>query len=151
MTYGCQIWGQKITYHNEKIFKLQNKAIRIINFKSYDADPNPLYKESGILKLQDFVKTQNCMLVHDFMNNALPSCFQDYYFKTNTMQIQTRNSWLGCLFIPSAKTSTYGLNSITQQAISIWNITTKANKTNISDLSRYQLKDLLIKSCINNY
>ena len=106
MTYGCQIWGQKITYHNEKIFKLQNKAIRIINFKSYDADPNPLYKESGILKLQDFVKTQNCMLVHDFMNNALPSCFQDYYFKTNTMQIQTRNSWLGCLFIPSAKAST---------------------------------------------
>ena len=151
MTYGCQIWGQKITSHNEKVFKLQNKAVKIINFKSYDSDPDPLYKECGILKLQDFVKTQNCLLVHDYMNNTLPSCFQDYYFKTNTMQIQTRNSWLGCLFVPSINSTTYGLNSITQQAIYNWNSTTKAHKTNISDLSRYQLKELLIKSYNNNY
>ena len=42
MTYGAQIWGQTITTHNEKILKLQNRAMRIISFSHYQADAEPL-------------------------------------------------------------------------------------------------------------
>ena len=56
MTYGCQVWVQN-TVHTRQISNLQDKAMRIINFKPHDTDCNPLYKENEILKLQDFIRT----------------------------------------------------------------------------------------------
>ena len=101
-------------------------------------------------KLEDFIKVQNCLLIHDYLHNTLPLCFQDYYFKKNTRQIQTRNSNIGCLFVPSQNTTTYGLNSISQQAIFNWNDSTKTHKKDLGEFSRYKLKSLLTNSMINN-
>ena len=151
MTYGCQVWGQKTnSTHVKQISKLQDKAIRIINFEPYRSSRNPLYKDSGILKLEDFIKFQNCLLIHDYLHGTLPSCFQDY-FKKNTMEIQTRNSQLECLFVPSKNTTTFGLESITQQAIYNWNNSTRTHKKNLGGLSRYELKKLLNNTFIENY
>ena len=55
MTYGAQIWGQTTTIHNEKITKLQNRAMRIISFSDYRADAEPLYKRNNILKLDAYM------------------------------------------------------------------------------------------------
>ena len=63
MTYGCQVWGQRYSSHLDKIFKLQNRALRIINFADFRANSNPLYANNKILKLQDFIKLQNCLLI----------------------------------------------------------------------------------------
>ena len=82
MMYGCQVWGQGGA-HFEKIIKLQNRALRIINFEDYHVNASPLYAREGILKLIDVIKLQNCLFVHDYLNNALPLCFDDYYFKLN--------------------------------------------------------------------
>ena len=116
MTYGYQIWGQSRSTQVNKIIKLQNRALRIINVAARDADPNPLDQRNKILQLEDNIKLQNCLLVYDFINNALSSCFQNYYFRQNHMNynIQTRNSTLGCLFVPCKRTTTYGLKSISQ-------------------------------------
>ena len=152
MTYGCQVWGQKSnSTHVKQISNLQDKAQRIINFKPYRSTRNPLYKESAILKLEDFIKVQNCLLIHDYLHDTLPACFQDYYFKKNTRQIQTRNSNIGCLFVPSQNTTSYGLNSISHQAILTWNSSTKTHKMDLGGISRYKLKSLLINSMIDNY
>ena len=43
LIYGCQIWGQVTNTFNQKIFKLQNKALRIISFSDFRANSNPLY------------------------------------------------------------------------------------------------------------
>ena len=152
MTFGCQIWGQSRSTHGNKIFKLQNRAMRIINFETHDAKPDPLYKRNNILKLDHFIKLQNCLLIHDYMNRTLPSCFQDYYFKQNYMNynVQTRNSSLGCLFIPSKNTTTYGLNSISQQAIYNWNKATKTYQNDLTSYSRLQLKGKLTEHFIEN-
>ena len=151
MTYGCQIWGQSRSIHVNRISRLQNRAMRIINFETYDANPDPLYKSNKVLKLEHFIKLQNCLLIHDYMNNTLPSCFQDYYFKQNYLNcnVQTRNSSLGCLFIPSKNTSTYGLKSISQQAIYNWNKTTKECKNNLTNYSRVELKGKLLEHLVN--
>ena len=69
MTYGSQIWGQHSNVYIEKLFKLQNSAMRIIEFQ---ANPNPIYKENRILKLDDYVTLQNCLFVHDCLNNKSP-------------------------------------------------------------------------------
>ena len=71
MAYGCQIWGQSITTDTEKVFKLQNRALRIIDFAVYRADVNPIYASKSILKLEDNIKMQNCLFVYDFLKKNL--------------------------------------------------------------------------------
>ena len=44
MTYRCQIWGQNCSAHLIKISKLQNRALRIINFEDFNDNPSTLYK-----------------------------------------------------------------------------------------------------------
>ena len=135
-----------------KISKLQTRASRIINFTAFDTDSNPLYLRNKILKLGDIIKLQNCLLVYNYINNTLPSCFQDY-FKQNHMNynMQTRNSTLGCLFVPSKRTTNYGLRSISQQAIYNWNRITKENKIDLLTYSRSELKSIITKHFIENY
>ena len=101
----------------------------------------------------DYVKTQNILLVHDYLNNKLPKSFQDYYFKMNYMyfNVRTRNSKIGCLFTPSKNTTKYGLQSISQQCIYNWNYFSKMLKTDLLDLSRNKLKQLLKQHFIQNY
>ena len=153
LIYGCQIWGQGHNAHINKIYKLQNRALRIINFEGFRADSNPLYVNNGILKLNDYIKMQNCLFVYDYLNNMLPKIFEDYYFKLNYLyfNIQTRNAKLCCLFSPSKNTTKYGLNSITQQSIYTWNSITKNLGKDLSSFSRYQLKDLLIQHYMSKY
>ena len=152
MMYGCQVWGQG-GVHFEKIIKLQNRALRIINFEDYHVNASPLYAREGILKLIDVIKLQNCLFVHDYLNNAIPLCFDDYYFKLNYLyfNVQTRNSNLGSLFSPSKNTSRYSLNSITQRSINVWNSITKNTKTDLSNLSRHKIKELLTLHFLNLY
>ena len=153
MIYGCQIWSQGRGAHIDKIQKLQNRAMRIIRFEDFHASANPLYVEQGILKLNDFVRLQNCLFVHDYLNDSLPTCFDNYYFKLNYLyfNVQTRNSNLGCLFSPSKNTTKYGLESITQKSISSWNSITKNLKTDMSNIPRHKLKTLLTEYFIKQY
>ena len=149
MVYGCQIWGQ----HLEKISKLQNRALQIINFKDFNDNANPLYTKNNILKLQDLIRLQNCLFVHDYLNGSIPACFKDYYFKLNYLyfNVQTRNANLGCLFSPGKNTTKYGLNSITQKSINSWNYITKSTKTNLSNLTHYNRKNMLTRNLINHF
>ena len=47
LIYACEIWGQE---QNSRLFKnltkLQEKALRIIHFKKFNENPNPLFKEN---------------------------------------------------------------------------------------------------------
>ena len=66
MIYTCQTWEQnkgKI----KKISELQDKAIRIINFKPKNYPVAELYKNSRILKLSDHIKLLNCKFVRDIL------------------------------------------------------------------------------------
>ena len=158
MTYGAQIWGQTITTHNEKIFKLQNRAMRIISFSDYRAEAEPLYITNNILKLENYIKIQNCLFVHDFLHEILPSCFSEYFQKLDevyTGDTRTVNSELGCLFTPFKFTQRYGICSIIRKCVDSWNFLTKTLKTDLSKLSRPVVKDKInqvygVKNKVNN-
>ena len=57
--------GEKLTNHIKRIETIQDKAIRIINFASYNAPTNNLYKESKILKFTDGIKLKHFLFVVD--------------------------------------------------------------------------------------
>ena len=121
--------------------KKKSRALRIITFADFRADSNPIYRDLNILKLRDQIAIQNCLFVHDSLNNNSPSCFSDYFNLTRQIHpLHTRNASLGCLYPKDSNTTRYGLYSITTKCISIWNALSRALNTDLATFSRYQLK-----------
>ena len=119
LRYGSQIWGQVNNLDISKIKTTQNKALRIINFKGRLENADELYKNSRIFKLQDIIKIDNCLFVYDQLKGNLPKNFNNFFnHKSNQHRYNTRRNRV---IVPLVKTSTYGSNSITLQAIKHWN------------------------------
>ena len=75
--------------------------------------------------------------MHDYLNNKLPECFKDNFFRLNDPGGRcTRNSSLSYLIIPSKGTTNYGIKSISQQSIYDWN-----------DQNTQKKSDLFFKMC----
>ena len=150
LRYGCQIWALENTMKVERIGKLQNKAIRIINFEDFRASADPLYYQCKILKLSDMVKLNNCLLVHDFLRNDLPDCFANYFEKLESKYTSyiTRNSDLSGLYVPSVNKTSTGIHSVTFRSIQCWNKVTKTYKVDLSKLSRFELKKIITRMCL---
>ena len=55
MIYGCQMWGQHKTNLVKQVMELQEKAIRLINFKDNNAQVSNLFAQSKILRFEYFV------------------------------------------------------------------------------------------------
>ena len=62
INYACIIWGQNISTIN-RIYILQKKALRIINFKERNAHSSPLFHYSKIIKIADKVKIENSLFI----------------------------------------------------------------------------------------
>ena len=79
------------------ISKLQNRALRTINFADLNDDPNPLYKRDDILKINDLVKLKNVLFVYDFLHNSLPACFNEEFVKLANVytSVRTRSAETG--------------------------------------------------------
>lgn len=71
-TYGCLLWGNSYKKYVHKLKVLQKKAVRIICHASYNATSSPLFKKTGILKLDDLHKLQTCQFMHKLYNRDLP-------------------------------------------------------------------------------
>ena len=68
--YGSQIWGQSEKVIS-KMQKLQNKALRIMNFESPRASSNPLFNKSAILKFGDQIKLSNFLFTLMIISSAI--------------------------------------------------------------------------------
>ena len=114
MTYGCQVWGQGDSQMIKRIKNLQNKAIKLIHFKSFDCETIcQIYKIKKILKFQDHVHLSNNLFVYNYLNKNLPDAFVDSVNITHSQHnYQTRNTTKHLLNLPQVNTTKYGLNSI---------------------------------------
>ena len=74
LQYGIQLWGQKNQEIKEIMQKLQNRALRKINFKKFHHPIKHIYKDHKILKFADILKVQNCLFMYQVeQNNPLVS------------------------------------------------------------------------------
>ena len=81
LRYGCQLWGQAQTQVLQNIEKIQNKALRILNFKNPWDPIEQIYKESKIFKLKDIVTIRSLKFVYDQINKHLPRVFEIFFVK----------------------------------------------------------------------
>ena len=87
INYACIIWGP--LYIN-RLYILQKKALRIINFKERNARSSPLFHYSKIIKIADKVNIENCLFINKYTNNKLPSIFTNWFtFSSTSHNYQT--------------------------------------------------------------
>ena len=81
MRYALQVWDQNKNTTFKEIEKLQNKAIRIMCFKSKLEPTKPLYRDSKILKIRDLLTLNNCQFVKAYIIGKLPRNFNEHLRK----------------------------------------------------------------------
>ena len=72
VNYCIQCLGFVTQESFDKIESLQNKALRIIHFKSNRDSVKPLYVKSRILPIRKQLVVKNCLFAYDFFHNKLP-------------------------------------------------------------------------------
>ena len=146
LTYGSQIWGQ---VPDSNLNKTQNKALRIMCFKHPTANSNTLYNDLKILRYQDYVEVLNCFFVYDCIKNLLPNTLKDT-INHIAHRYSTRSVSKKQLQLPKVKSTKYGLQSITYNAINTWN--KLINKNVISeDMKRNELKRNIYNFYLSKY
>ena len=122
LRYSCQTWGQIKSQSFLKLTSLQNKALRIIHFQSFNFPPNTLYQLFRILKLNDQVELLNCLFVWDYLYGNLPPKFRTYFVRSNEVcRRNLRSNDSNNIFVSQSKTVRYGLNSIKNKSVRTWN------------------------------
>ena len=90
LTYGILAWGNSASANS--LFKLQKKAIRMLNNKKYNSHTEPLFKLNNILTLKDQYTFEVLTFMFDFINTKLPVSFNNLYSRLNREGIGTRQS-----------------------------------------------------------
>ena len=86
LKYGIIAWGKTTKALLRKLEVIQNKIVRIINFKYLRDSVNmsELYKAASILQLNDIFKLEMVKFVHSFYHQNLPDNFKNYFSSANT-------------------------------------------------------------------
>ena len=115
LSYAIQAWGNSNSI--SRLFKLQKRAIRIINKSTYRAHTDPLFKQNNILKVSDIYQLNSYLFIHDYQAKKLPVSFDNYYLQRST-GMNTRQNNLITLHKPR---TSYSKNLPYQHCCSIWN------------------------------
>ena len=153
MTYGSLVWGQNLNKHIERIIKLQDRAIRIINFASFNDSRGELYRKSKILKFRDQIKLSNFLLVHDDFNDNLPVSLEHLFtLVSNTHAYYTRSATKMNYSPPKIRTGIYGIRSVSYQAILAWNdIMNNSKIESLHNKSKNICKKIITKHFLISY
>ena len=99
----------------EIIQKLQNRALRKINFKKFHHS-----KEHKILKFTDILKVQNCLFMYQVeQNNALATSFPTLH-SWDKHNYQTRATTHNLLDVPLTRPNKYDKESFKDHCIRDW-------------------------------
>ena len=98
----------------------------------------------------------NILFVHDVLNKIVPDevleCFK---FTVKNHDHYTRETLAGCLEVPNVKTNSYGISSLSYQAISTWNslsrILVDSADSQLAIRKHHVLKRLIINHYSSSY
>ena len=153
LIYGNQIWGQTKTKLFQELVKLQNKAIRIINFLPFNgSNINKTYNDLRILKQPGFISLQNSLFVRDCFEKEIPNPFINYFQKSGSQHShRTRSTFKNCAFVPKVNKDNYGKKSVKYQCTDTWNKYQKQFKIDLLNRRRPDVKKLLTENFLKSY
>ena len=119
LIYVCEIWGQnQNNLQFKKLTKLQNKALKVINFQSSDSPTGPLYQENKVLKISDFINYKNALFIRNTLKRENPQVFLEMFTTLNQNHTyNTSTAIYHFLDIPLVKNLHFGQYSIKVSSI----------------------------------
>ena len=151
LIYACQMLGQNKKYP-EKLSTLQNKAIRMINFKQHDHSVDELYNTNGILKIKDYIDLLHCLFVKTVLYNESLPAFSKYFERSyNLHNHTTRQANHNSVKIYHMNTQSYGYNSVRKKSASTWNFIANKIKTDMITEFTIKVKQMIKTFLINSY
>ena len=84
LLYGIEIWHGALRENQDRIFKLQKKAVRAINSLGYNQHTNEFFKSMEILKVNDIFKQR--LLIYMFKNQNFATHSDHHSYNTRNRQ-----------------------------------------------------------------
>ena len=153
LSFGNQIWGQNKNRHTDRITKLQNKAVRIINFSNFRDSAILSYAHSRILKMHDQIFMKNCLLIQDHSKNSLPNPINHFFKKLDNIHTYNTRSQSNHHYFQIINRTDYSLKSISNRAVLDWNSLSRklSSGINVLNVSRNQLRSYIRKYIFSTY
>ena len=109
----------------------------------------------SLLKVRDLISLSQLKIVYDFHNSCLPSDLMTLFqlsSDVHTTHRELNSSGNNRLYIPKAKTSTYGLQSLRYQCPKLWNEVFKKGFIQVDNdkKSIIKISDIRSKKGFNN-
>ena len=139
LIYAIEVWGSADNTHLSHLFMLQKRIVRMVYFldkrqPDYSfPSADPLFQKLDMLKVHDLFKLKIAKFVYNSLNKLNPTNFHSWFKLTSQMHNHnTRSKFIDIdnlkttnnLFIPTARTTHYGLKSLKVQGPKIWNVIT---------------------------
>ena len=136
LNYAIEAWGSADLTHLNILLTQQKRAMRMITLNDkrlddYSFPPcNPLFNKLKVLKVQDLFKVRICKFIFNSLSKSNPSNFHNWFKLTSEIHHHnTRsksvnidyNTHTRSIFIPTARTSHYGLKKTKVLGAKIWN------------------------------
>ena len=136
-------WTSPNSTKLDTIFKLQKKAMRIINNSNYHSHTKQIFLNFKTLNIFDINKLQTALFMYRFTNNTLPNSFSNFLTKHSDIHnYNTRHAQHYVATSPSTNQIKY---SIKVSGPKIWNsLITKSAKCKTIVSFKSTMKDLFI-------
>ena len=97
-----------------------------MSFKPKNEPTNPLFRNLKIIKFRDILPYNNCIFVHDQLNENLPKSLIKFFMTAPAQHnYNTRGSHSNTIIKSITNSVIYGLDSAKLRAASDWNAMTK--------------------------
>lgn len=78
--YCIIVWGSTYPTNLNRLILLQERIVRIVNKKPFDAHTDPLFIDLKFLKFVDIYSLHLGKLMYSYNNNLLPPSFSNFFF-----------------------------------------------------------------------
>ena len=119
LSYCVEVWGKASNVHLSKLFILQKKVVKKIKSVSIRTESDPIFREFGILKLNEIYRYKVATFMFRFIKGLLPTIFDDV-FKRNSTIVQRITRQQYKLVIPKCQTSAFQ-RTLRFTGVSEWN------------------------------
>ena len=136
LIYAVEVWGSADDKVTDILLLLQKRIVQLLTYSNIRQDnfsfksSNPLFFKEKILKIQDIFKMQLVKFIYNCLNKTCCANFHSWFKLTIFLHSHnTRSKYIDLdksirtnnLFIPTARTTHYGLKLIKVQGPKIWN------------------------------
>ena len=136
LVYAIQVWGSACDTHLKKINVLQERAVRLMAYEDVSdvtgslASSAPIFAKLEILKLNDIFIFQIARFIHNCLSFNIICNFHNWFKLNNEIhnyctrsnyQISLNIEVTNSLFIPTSRTTNYGLKRTKVIGPKIWN------------------------------